>query len=217
MYIKTFGTIFLNLVKAIVVPIVLLSIMCGIICMKGRLKGMEFQKLIEKRRTVRKYAEGNTVTKEDILDMVKAAQEAPSWKNSQTGRYYCVMDGADVARFRQECLPEMNAGKCENAVLIISTFVHDRAGFQKDGTADNELGNGWGCYDLGLQNENLVLKAAELGYGSLIMGIRDADKIREFLEIPQEETVVAVIAVGVPGEQPGRPKRKEVEEIVKFL
>ena len=217
MYIKTFGTIFLNLVKAIVVPIVLLSIMCGIICMKGRLKGMEFQKLIEKRRTVRKYAKGNTVTKEDILAMVKAAQEAPSWKNSQTGRYYCVMDGADVARFRQECLPEMNAGKCENAVLIISTFVHDRAGFQKDGTADNELGNGWGCYDLGLQNENLVLKAAELGYGSLIMGIRDADKIREFLEIPQEDTVVAVIAGGVPGEQPGRPKRKEVEEIVKFL
>lgn len=217
MYIKTFGTIFLNLVKAIVVPIVLLSIMCGIICMKGRLKGMEFQKLIEKRRTVRKYAKGNTVTKEDILAMVKAAQEAPSWKNSQTGRYYCVMDETDVARFRQKCLPEMNAGKCENAVLIISTFVHDRAGFQKDGTADNELGNGWGCYDLGLQNENLVLKAAELGYGSLIMGIRDADKIREFLEIPQEETVVAVIAVGVPGEQPDRPKRKEVEEIVKFL
>ena len=178
---------------------------------------MEFQKLIEKRRTVRKYAEGNTVTKEDILAMVKAVQEAPSWKNSQTGRYYCVMDGADVARFRQECLPEMNAGKCENAVLIISTFVHDRAGFQKDGTADNELGNGWGCYDLGLQNENLVLKAAELGYGSLIMGIRNADKIRDFLEIPQEETVVAVIAVGVPGEQPDRPKRKEVEEIVKFL
>lgn len=178
---------------------------------------MEFQELIEKRRTVRKYAEGNTVTKEDILTMIKAAQEAPSWKNSQTGRYYCIMDEADVARFRQECLPEMNAGKCENAVLIISTFVHDRAGFQKDGTADNELGNGWGCYDLGLQNENLVLKATELGFGSLIMGIRDADKIREFLDIPQEETVVAVIAVGVPGEQPGRSKRKEVEEIVKFL
>lgn len=178
---------------------------------------MEFQNLIEKRRSVRKYVERNTVTKDEIMSMIKAAQEAPSWKNSQTGRYYCIMDEKNVEQFRRECLPEMNAGKCENAVLIISTFVHDRAGFQKDGTADNELGNGWGCYDLGLQNENLVLKAAELGYGSLIMGIRDADKIRGFLEIPQEETVVAVIAVGVPGEQPDRPKRKEVEEIVKFL
>lgn len=178
---------------------------------------MEFQNLIEKRRTVRKYAAGNAVSKEDVLAMVKVAQEAPSWKNSQTGRYYCIMNEKDVARFREECLPEMNAGKCENAVLIVSTFVHNRAGFQRDGSADNELGNGWGCYDLGLQNENLVLKATELGYGTLIMGIRDADKIREFCDVPESETVVAVIAVGVPGEEPGRPKRKETGDIVKFL
>ena len=178
---------------------------------------MEFQNLIEKRRTVRKYAAGNAVSKEDVLAMVKAAQEAPSWKNSQTGRYYCIMNEKDVARFREECLPEMNAGKCENAVLIVSTFVHNRAGFQRDGSADNELGNGWGCYDLGLQNENLVLKATELGYGTLIMGIRDADEIREFCDVPESETVVAVIAVGVPGEEPGRPKRKETGDIVKFL
>lgn len=104
---------------------------------------MEFQNLIEKRRTVRKYAAGNSVSKEDVLAMVKAAQEAPSWKNSQTGRYYCIMNEKDVARFREKCLPEMNAGKCENAVLIVSTFVHNRAGFQRDGSADNELGNGW--------------------------------------------------------------------------
>ena len=178
---------------------------------------MEFQNLIEKRRTVRKYAEGTRVSKEDIFTMIKAAQEAPSWKNSQTGRYYCIMNEKDVKQFRRECLPEMNAGKCENAVLLVSTFVHNRAGFQKDGTADNELGNGWGCYDLGLQNENLILKAEELGYGTLIMGIRDADKIREFCSVPETETVVAVIAVGVPGEEPGRPKRKDTEEIVKFL
>ena len=97
------------------------------------------------------------------------------------------MDEKDVTRFRQECLPEMNVGKCENAVLIISTFVHNRAGFQKDGTADNELGNGWGCYDLGLQNENLILEAEELGYGTFIMGIRDAEKIREMCSIPETE------------------------------
>ena len=62
---------------------------------------MEFQKLIEKRRTVRKYAEGNTVSKKEVLAMIEAAQEAPSWKNSQTGRYYCIMDEKDVTRFRQ--------------------------------------------------------------------------------------------------------------------
>ena len=40
---------------------------------------MEFQNLIEKRRSVRKYVERNTVTKDEILSMIKAAQEAPSW------------------------------------------------------------------------------------------------------------------------------------------
>ncbi len=178
---------------------------------------MEFQELIEKRRTVRKYAEVNAVTKEDILSMVKAAQEAPSWKNSQTGRYYCVLSEEMKEKVRRECLPEGNALKAEHAALVVTTFVKNRAGFQKDGSADNELENGWGCYDLGLQNENFVLKAAELGYGSLIMGLRDSEQLRRILEIPEEETIVSVIAVGTPAEEPKRPKRKEVEDIVKVL
>ena len=57
---------------------------------------MEFQNLIEKRRSVRKYVERNTVTKDEILSMIKAAQEAPSCNNSQTGRYYCIMDEKNV-------------------------------------------------------------------------------------------------------------------------
>ena len=95
--------------------------------------------------------------------------------------------------------------------------MHNRSGFKQDGTADNELGNGWGCYDLGLQNANLVLKAEELGYGTLIIGIRDAQKIREVLSVPKEETIVSVIAVGIPAEEPNRPKRKETEDIVRFF
>lgn len=176
---------------------------------------MEFQTLIEQRRSVRKYI--SMPSKEEITEMIRAAQEAPSWKNSQTGRYYCLTAQETVDSFRSQCLPEGNALKCANAALIITTFVRDRSGFQKGGTPDNELGNGWGCYDLGLQNTNLILKAQELGYGTLIIGIRDADSIRRFLSVPDEEIIVSVIAVGTPAEEPGRPKRKEPEEILKFL
>ena len=143
---------------------------------------MEFQKVLETRRTVRKYSAG--VTREQMEELLRAAQEAPSWKNSQTGRYYCVLSEEMVDKIRMECLPDAgNAGKSEHAALIITTFVHDRAGFQKDGSADNELGNGWGCYDLGLQNENLILKATDLGLSTLIMGLREADRLREILNI----------------------------------
>ncbi|MBQ8824216.1 MAG: nitroreductase family protein, partial [Ruminococcus sp.] len=78
-------------------------------------------------------------------------------------------------------------------------------------------GNGWGFYDLGLQNENLVLKAKDMGLDTLIMGIRDEKKIRTMLSIPEEQIIVAVIAVGYSDAKPDMPKRKNIEEIVSFF
>ena len=89
---------------------------------------MEFQKLIEERRTIRKYSPESRITKEDLLAVIRAAQEAPSWKNSQTGRYYCVMSEEMVEKVSRECLPEMNQAKAKNASLIVTTFVHNHAG-----------------------------------------------------------------------------------------
>ena len=151
---------------------------------KHTLRGlfMEFQTLIESRRSVRKYSSHTNVTKEQIQQLVQAALEAPSWKNTETGRYYCVLSEDMSQKLRKECLCYANNDvKTEHAALIVTTFVHNRAGFQTDGTPDNEIGNGWGCYDLGLQNENLILKATDLGLSTLIMGLRDGDKIREML------------------------------------
>ena len=179
---------------------------------------MEFQKVLETRRSVRKYDPNVSVTREQMEELIRAAQEAPSWKNSQTGRYYCVLSEEIVNKIRKNCLPgARNAEKSEHAALIVTTFVHNRAGFQTDGTPDNEIGNGWGCYDLGLQNENLILKATELGLSTLIMGLRDGNKIREMLSIPESETIVSVIAVGKADEEPSRPRRRELEDVLKFF
>ncbi len=49
---------------------------------------------------------------------------------------------------------------------------------------------------------NLILKATELGLSTLIMGLRDGDKIRDMLSIPESETIVSVIAVGKPMRSP---------------
>ena len=76
---------------------------------------------------------------------------------------------------------------------------------------------GRGYYDLGLHNENFVLKAKELGLDTLIMGIRDGEAIRMELSIPETETVVAVIAVGYGTVETSKPKRKSPDDIVKFF
>ena len=85
------------------------------------------------------------------------------------------------------------------------------------GTPDNEVGNGWGYYDLGLHDENLILRARELGLDTLIMGIRDEKAIREALSIPENELLGAVIAVGYRAINPDKPKRKTVDDILKLF
>ncbi|MCD8331974.1 MAG: nitroreductase family protein [Oscillospiraceae bacterium] len=177
---------------------------------------MQLQAVLESRRSIRAYEAGRQVTREQVEEIVAAASQAPSWKNSQTARYYCVLSPEMVEKFSQACLPPFNAQRAQNAALVVTTFVANRSGFSRDGTPDNELGNGWGIYDLGLQSENFLLKAKELGLGTLIMGIRDADKIRAMLDIPEQETIVSVIALGYAAESPERPPRKTPEQILRF-
>lgn len=153
---------------------------------------------------------------EDIHAMIEAAILAPSWKNSQVTRYYVVKGEETLTKVRG-ALAEFNQKNCLNApVLIIPTIVVNRSGFERDGTPTNELENGWGYYDCGLHNMNLLLKATELGLGTLVMGIRNAEEIKEILGIGENESVTSVISVGYADIDPEMPKRKAVEDITKF-
>ena len=53
---------------------------------------MNFDDVIRQRRSVRSYDNTKLVTKAQIMEMIKSAQMAPSWKNSQTGRYYAIFN-----------------------------------------------------------------------------------------------------------------------------
>ncbi|MBR0132689.1 MAG: nitroreductase family protein [Lachnospiraceae bacterium] len=176
---------------------------------------MEFQKVLEERRSVRAYTT-EKVSKEQVEEILKAAQLAPSWKNSETGRYYVVMSDEMLKKVKEECLPSFNARNSENApVLIVTGFVTGDAGFGTDGPV-NDMGDMWGAYDLGLQNENLCLKARELGLDTLIMGIRDEVALKSVLDIPENVQVAAVIALGYRAVEPKMPPRKDLAVVAKF-
>ena len=179
---------------------------------------MEFQKILEKRKSTRKYIADKKVSPEIIHEMLSAATLAPSWKNSQTARYYVITSDDMLSKVKEQALPPFNANNTKDApVLIVTSYVKNRSGFEKDGTPSNELGNQWGAYDLGLHNANLILKAAELGLDTLIMGIRNAEKLYEILGISRDEPIVSVIAAGYGDYDNERPKRKTPEDIAKFF
>ena len=57
---------------------------------------MEFNRLVSIRRSCRSYTE-DIVYEADLREMIKAAQMAPTWKNSQTGRYYAALSDEGIA------------------------------------------------------------------------------------------------------------------------
>ncbi len=176
---------------------------------------MEFRELISARRSVRSYDSG--IDRDTLAAILKEAQQAPSWKNQQTSRCYAVLTPETLEELREAALPSFNRNSSAKAALVVTTYVRDNVGFNEDGTPVNEIGNGWGAYDLGLHDAYLTLAASDAGYDTLIMGLRDTDAIRAALGIPENEEVMSVIAIGKRAADPSAPRRKELNEVVKFF
>ncbi|MCR5575702.1 MAG: nitroreductase family protein [Oscillospiraceae bacterium] len=175
---------------------------------------MEFKELICERRSIRGYA--SAIGHDDLVAVLRMAQQAPSWKNQQASRCYAVETPELLEDLRSCALPVFNRNSSANAALIVTTFVKDEVGFS-GGEPVNEVANGWGAYDLGLHSAYLILAARSLGYDTLIMGIRDADVIREKLSIPDNEEIMSVIAIGKRSADPSVRPRKDLNEVVRFF
>ena len=176
---------------------------------------LSFDEVLTSRRSVRNYDASKKITEAEVRDLIKAAQEAPSWANQQPTKYYVAISEEKLAAVQD--MVGGNKERIKNApVLIVSTFERGKSGFFQ-GNQTNEVGDGWGAYDNGLSNCYLILKARAMGFDTLIMGMRDADKLRELFTIPENETIMAVIALGYRAEEPSRPERKSLDEIAKFF
>ena len=177
---------------------------------------MKFSELIEARRSVRKYAQAE-ISKDEMATIVKEALNAPSWKNTETTRYYVAIGGDAKAKIWRDALPGFNAASSANAAALVAvTFVPGQSGYLGDAPAD-ELREMWGAYDCGLASSYFILAAKNHGWDTLIMGIRDTAKIKSILGIPAKEILMSVIAVGKSAQPYFKNPRKPVSEVLKMV
>ena len=176
---------------------------------------VSFDEVLTTRRSVRSYDASKKISEAEIRELLTATQEAPSWANQQPSKYYVAISEEKLAAVQE--LVGGNKDRIKNApVLIVSTFERGKSGFFQ-GNQKNEIGDGWGAYDNGLSNCYLILKARAMGFDTLIMGMRDADELRKLFDIPESETIMAVIALGYRDGEPNRPERRPLDEIAKFF
>ncbi len=176
---------------------------------------------IKERRSIRKFTD-REVTKETILEIADLARYAPSWKNSQVVRYHVVKDKALKDQLAEHCVLGFayNAKTMQRCnTLVVVTVVKNVSGFEKDGSPSTPLGAHWESFDAGIASQTFCLGAHAKGVGSVILGIFDEQKMKEYMPgIPEDQSVAALIALGYSEEEGPKaaPSRREVAELVSF-
>lgn len=197
--------------------IVLITVLAALFVLPGTAqekKSPSFDEVLTTRRSIRSYDATKKISEDEVRTLLAAVQEAPSWANQQPTKYYVAISPEKLAAVQD--LVGGNKQRIMGApVLIVSTYERGKSGFFQ-GNPANEVGDGWGAYDNGLSNCYLVLQARAMGFDTLIMGMRDADKLRQLFSIPENETVMAVIALGYRAAQPVQPRHRPFDDVVKF-
>ena len=101
-------------------------------------------------------------------------------------------------------------------MLVATIIVDKRSGFERDGSYTTSREDNWQAFDNGVATQTFCLAAHEKGLGTVIMGMYDIDKAAEILDVPEGQLLMALIAIGYPDEDPAVPKKKTVEDLLKF-
>jgi len=148
-------------------------------------------KNIMTRRSIRKYT-GQSVEKEKIEILLKAAMSAPSAGNQQPWDFIVVIQKEIIKKVRQA---SPYAAPLEGAPLCIIVC----ADLQKERFPGN-----W-VLDCSAATENILLAAHAIGLGAVWIGIYPEQDRMKYLsrifDLPENIKPMAVISIGYPAEE----------------
>jgi nitroreductase len=198
-------------------------------------------KIIQDRRSVRQYTE-EPVSDEHLDLILEAARQAPSGENAQPWRFIIVKDaatrkrlgaiagGGSGRRFTAEFVTE----KMQERFTTLEDEAKKKAAFEKltSGRVSEFLADApvsivvcgkkdvWDMpYDTSAAIENMLLMVTALDLGACwviapCIDIRDEERLKKLLDVPEGVKVVSIIAVGHPT-RPHRPRpRLALKELV---
>jgi nitroreductase len=198
-------------------------------------------KVIQDRRSIREYTD-EPVSEEDLKMILEAARQAPSGENAQPWRFIIVKDfntrqrlgaiaaGGSGRRFTAEFVTK----KMQERFATLEDEAKRKAAFEKltSGNVSAFLASApvsivvcgkkdvWDMpYDTSAAMENILLMVTGLGLGACwviapCIDIRDEERLKKLLDVPEGFKVVSILSVGHPT-RPHRPRpRLALQDLV---
>jgi len=197
--------------------------------------GLSLREAVYTCRAMRRI-KSDPVDESLLVELISAANQAPSGSNSQRARWIVVRDpevkkalaeqnrkhaepyiAADVANPGSEKQKRMlNAVVCQMAnmhnipALIVACFDYPE---KVEGLGVyRSAGSVWP----GIQNLLLTARSLGLGAAPTTLALRDQDAVRDILNLPETFASLCLIPLGYPSGNFGPVTRKPLEEIMRF-
>ncbi|RUM89384.1 MAG: nitroreductase family protein [Thermodesulfatator sp.] len=157
---------------------------------------------IYSRRSVREYTP-EIPPREVILEILRAGIWAPSGLNNQPWRFVIVWNPGVKEKLAQLT----RYGEIiRRAPVVISVFLDKAVMYHQ--IKDHQ--------SAGACLQNILLAAHALGLGGVWLGeiLKNADRVREVLELPEGLELAAVVALGYPHDRRKRAGRKPLETFI---
>ncbi len=178
---------------------------------------MNFNELINKRQSVRKYTD-KLVEQEKLLECLEAARLSPSASNSQPWTFVVATENElrrKIAKASVGPLNSFNNFVKQASVIVAVVMEKPKVITEMGGHLKKKE---YPLIDVGIAAEHFCLKAAELNLGTCMVGWFDEQKVMELLKVPNSKNIPLIITVGYPPEGYKQRKkiRKKPERVVRY-
>ena len=170
---------------------------------------MNFQELILKRQSTRKYID-RPVDRAAVTRCINAARLAPSACNSQPW-HFIVVDDRNIIKGIGQSAASLGMNSFADSAPVIVAVVLEKMNFTAK--VGSMLKNKDYCMlDLGIAVEHFCLQAAEDGLGTCILGWFDEKKVKKLLGIGGKR-VPLLVSLGYPAGETRKKTRKALDEM----
>ena len=175
---------------------------------------MNFTEIALTRQSCRAYDAAREVEEEKLNAILESARLSPSACNGQP--YFMTVCRGESAKAVTKAVQGMGMNKfaTDAPVLIVIS--------EKPYVASAALGakiknNDFRSIDIGILAAYITAEATALGLGSCILGWLDDEKLREICSLDGTVRLVITIGYAKEGDRLRQKKRKDADELVKYL
>ena len=149
---------------------------------------------------------GEEISDEQLMSLFEAARWAPSSYNNQPWRFIYAKRNTEHWNRLFNLMVEFNQSWTKNAAVLVVVISHKNFEHNNNPSVTHS-------FDTGAAWENIALQAASMGLVTHGMQGFDYEKAKKELEIPEDYSIEAMIAIGKRGKKEDLPKELQEREI----